>query len=125
MPGICKYSTSSSSSYHGAGSLFAPFRSHTSRSFFKWSVGFHLPVVPQFLVFSTIYGVFCLYVANNFFCIRVFYSNRGLCLVLLQCLCLFMICPSVSCCISHTFHPSCCYYSSCISSFNGPIFTTV
>jgi hypothetical protein len=31
-----------------------------------------------------------------------------------------MICPSVSCCFSHTFHLCCCY-SSCVFCFNGPI----
>ena len=40
-----------------------------------------------------------------------------------RCVC-FIICPSVTCCFSHTFHLCCCY-SSCVSCFNGPIFTTV
>ena len=38
------------------------------------------------------------------------------------CIC-FIICPSVSCHFSHIFHLCCCY-SSCISCFSGPIFTT-
>jgi hypothetical protein len=39
------------------------------------------------------------------------------------CVC-FMIRPSVSCCFSHIFHPLCRHFS-CISCYNGPIFTTV
>ena len=35
-----------------------------------------------------------------------------------------MICPCVSCCVSHTFHLCCCY-SSGVSCFYGPIFSTV
>ena len=106
--------------YHHLGTMelghLMPHSGPTSRSLFKWSACFHLLVGPQFLIFSAIYGTFCLYVANNFFLIPVFYPNPDLCLVILQYLCFFMICPSVSCCISQTFHPCRCY-SSCISSF--------
>jgi len=73
------------------------------------------------LVFSVIcYSAFCLHVATSFLCIPIFCPKLGLCLVLLQSLCLFIIFPSVSCCFSHVFHLCCCY-SSCVSWFTGPI----
>ena len=46
-------------------------------------------LVCSFLLFSAIcYEAFCLYVANNVFCVPVFCPKLGFCLVLLQSLCL-------------------------------------
>ena len=56
----------------------------------------------------------CLYFVQNWGYIYLFCN---------LCVC-FVICPSIPCCFSHIFHLCCCY-SSWISSFNGPIFTTV
>jgi len=62
----------------------------TSRSLFDGDPWFLLPVVCSCLVLLVIYyGVFCLYVATNFFYILVFYPKLVLYLVLLQSLCLF------------------------------------
>ena len=52
----------------------------------------------------------CLYFVKNWSYIY-FFCNLCVCC---------MICPSVSCCFSHTFHLLCCY-SSWFSCFNGPI----
>jgi hypothetical protein len=104
------------------------------------SPGFFCLLVCSVLLSSVIrYGTFCLHDAKNFFVIPVFCPKLGLNLFLLQSQCLFYnlfncillnICgikhntKIVSSCLSYTFQLCCCY-SSCISCFNGPIFTTV
>jgi len=89
---------------------------------------FFLFVCISFLSSVIYYEAFCSYVATSFLCIPVFCLNLGLYFVLLQSLSLslffLIISPSVSCCFSHIFHICCCY-SSCVSCFNGPIFTSV
>ena len=102
-----------------------PFRFHTSRRSLFNGLSWFFCFWSSFLVFSVIcYSALCFHVATSFLCIPIFCPKLGLCLGLLQSLCLFIICPSVSCCFSHIFHLCCCY-SSCVSWFNGPFFTTV
>ena len=85
------------------------------------SSGFYCLWSVVFLLSSAIYyWAFCIYVANSFFFIPVFCPELGLHLFPLQSRRLFSICPSLSCCISHIFH-LCCWYSSCVSCFNGII----
>jgi hypothetical protein len=64
-----------------------------------------------------------LYTATSFSRISVFCPNLEL-YIFFSFAFFLIISPSVSCCFSYIFH-TCCRYSSCVSCFNGPIFTTV
>jgi len=77
-------------SYHRAGSLVPPFRSHTSTSFFSFLSCFLLTFVcPILLSWVMCYKAFCLHVVSSFCCIPVFCPELELHLFLLQSLCSF------------------------------------
>ena len=74
------------------------------------------------------YDAFYLHVVSTFSSIPVICPKFVLFLICNLCICnlciCFVICPSVSCCSSHTFYICCCY-SSGVPSSNGPRFVSV
>jgi hypothetical protein len=80
--------SSSSSSQHRVGPLVDQFQAHKSGNLYNVPSGFFCPMFCSIVVnfvFSVIYyGAFCLYFANNFFCIPVLCPKLGLYLLLLQ-----------------------------------------
>ena len=97
--------------------------SHPDVSVMVFPGSFCCPFASSFLLSLVIcYEAFCLYAASSFFCNPVFCPKLGLYLIPLQFI-HFIICPRASCCFSLTVLCSC--YSSCVSCFNSPDFTTM
>jgi len=86
---------------------------------------FCLLVCSSLLSSAIRYKAFCPHVATNFFCSLVFgpilggmFNSFAVYVFVVRSV------QSVSCCYSQIFHLFC-RYSSCVSWFNSPIFTTV